>query len=160
MRLMKAFTAPINEYDSVAEATRGAAMADSLLRTISNDQIRGKTIRQMFWDDGALTFVLKSGQYLNIMATDTGIACSLDDTSVVDVNSVFDEEVHLQLDGGGDVIPWDRAGLRDKFVGRELKQLQFDCNLLWIYIQSEILACFLVKSDPEEIPWLHWSESE
>lgn len=158
MRKMIARTSCIEAHRDASAAIRASRAADSRRRTVSDDQVRGKNICQMLWNDSALSLGLEPGGYLNIVAKSVGVECSLGDSPVVDVDSESDEEVHFELDGH--TIPWHRVELYRNFVGRNLNKLWFGSEGVYIYTDHGILACYLVESSPEGIPWLFWTESD
>jgi len=158
MRIMIARTKRIETYRDASTAIRASRTTDSSLRTVSDEQVHGKQIRQMLWSDEALTLELESEKYLNIVAKNDGIECSLDDSPAVTADSAMDEEFHFELDGR--TLSWPRAELRRHYVGHSLERLWFGSGIIYIYTQQGILACHLIESCPEGTSWLFWIDSE
>ncbi len=158
MRTMTARTIPEETYSSPIESILASSKADSKLRAVSDDQIRGKTIRRMLWDEAALTFELECGQYLNIVAQIRSIWCSFDNIPIVAAPPRPNDEVLLTLDGH--TIEWRRTELSQKYIGRPLARLWFGDGVVFIYAERAVLACHLIVSCDSEKPWLFWTETE
>jgi hypothetical protein len=148
----------LDTYRSGPEAIRASIEADSRLRSISNDQVRGKFVRRMSWDDAALTFELEGGQYLNIVARAQSVACSLDDVPMAVATPSPEDVVLLELNGHAD--EWRRCELSQKFIGKALVMLQFGDRVFYVYVKGAVLFCHLIVSCDGEKPWLYWFEGE
>ena len=159
LRRMTVRPTPFETYKSAVEALRGASEANSRLRTVADDQIRGKVIRRMSWDDAALTFELDDGQYLNISARAQSVGCSLTDTPMVVTTSSFDDVI--LLDFGGDAFEWRRAELSHRVIEKPLMKLWFsDPVMLFVYVKGLLLLCAHIVDCDGERPALYWGESD
>jgi len=158
MRKMRATTTPIHEYSNPAEAIIAGKEANIRLRTVADDQVRGRIIRSMVWDDVVLTLELEGGQYLNITAQSEGVRCSLDDRPAV-IRPGPEEEVMVEFDSGEGFV-WRRAEVARKFVGQPLMRLWFGEDMLFVYAPHIIFMCSLIVASDDGSPRLYWDESE
>lgn len=69
-------------------------------RTIPDSEISGKKIRAALWSDTALVFELDDGRFLNVVARDDHVICSLSEIKE-EINGELDESILLDLGGGG-----------------------------------------------------------
>jgi hypothetical protein len=158
MRKMLARWRPFETFDSPAEAIRAGQEANSKLRTLSDDQVRGKVIQRFIWDDATLVLELDDGKYLNFVAQAGKVVCSLDQTP-----AAFEvgEDSDVLLEVGGSAFEWHRADLARQFIGKSVEGLWFSSREeIFIYAGRTLLACYLMDSFPEGKPWLFWCESE
>jgi hypothetical protein len=158
MRTMIARTTPEKTYHDPSEAICASGQADAMVRALSDEQVRGKMIRRIIWDDATLAFELDGGLYLNIVAQAGRIVGSLDGVSAAAVRTTSDDDVMFELDGRE--IKWHRAEVGRKYIGKPIERLWFGNNTIFIYVQQAVLACHLVESCEEGKPWLFWTESE
>ncbi len=156
MRKMIAYTKPIKEYDSPAKAICASEKANSRLRSVSDDQVRDRTILRILWDDTTLTLELEGGKYLNIVAQSGGVGYSLDDTPAV-TNPALEDDVILELNGKD--FEWHKGKLAQEFVGKPLTRLFFGEDTVFIYVPCTILACNLIMAREDGRPWLFWDET-
>ena len=157
MRRMIVRTASVETCSDPSAAIRAAVQADCRLRTVADEEVRGRTIRQVIWDDATLSLGLDDGRYLNCVARKGLVRCSLDPTPAVS-QPAAEDQVLLELDGHP--IPWHRAEVGRKYTGTLLERLWFGNGVVYIYVRKAILACHLVESHPQGRPWLFWTESE
>ena len=78
MRDIVARTRPLNAYSNPDLAIRGAREIDLRLRTVSDDDVTGRRIDRIVWDDLSLVIGLDNGAYINCIVRDWQIDCTLD----------------------------------------------------------------------------------
>ena len=119
-------------HDLKAAINRGLAY-NSENRTIPDSEISGKKIRAVLWSDTALVFELDDGRFLNVVARDNRVKCSLFEIKE-EINGELDESI--LLDPGGGEFQWDRRRIATSYVGRELYRLWFNPEGVYIYARN------------------------
>lgn len=157
MRMIKTRKIAQIIHHSPTEAIWASKNTDLMTRSVLDDQVRGREIRRIFWDDTRISIALDCGQYLNIVAHSDGIGCSLADSPAA-FNCTSENTVLLEIDGN--IIEWHRDDVAYKYVGKSLERLWFAENALFIYVSQSILACYIVERSDDGTPVLFWTESE
>lgn len=148
---------PQGYHDPKSAINRGLAY-NAENRTIPDSEISGKKICAVLWSDTAIVFALDDGRFLNVVACDNRVKCSLSEIKE-EINGQFDESILLDL-GGGE-FQWDRGRIATSYVGRELYRLWFNPEGVYIYARgSPILLCNATVSHPDGNPKLFWAESD
>ena len=157
MRKMIMRSAPPQGYSDAGTAISKSLAYNSANRAISNSEICGKKIRAVSWSDTAIVFELDDGRFLNVIARDKGVECSLSKIKE-DINGNLDESILLDL-GSGE-FQWKRGLIATSYVGKELYRLWFNPEGVYIYAKSSaILLCNAMVSDPDGNPMLFWAET-
>ena len=100
MREIIARTKPLTSFRGPAESIAGSQKEDADIRSLCDEDIRGKVIRNVSWSDNRFVLEFDDGFYLNITAQRDGISCSLDTTPILpDLAIESDTEIVLNLDG-------------------------------------------------------------
>jgi hypothetical protein len=158
MRTIEARQRPFVAYSSMGGALRGAAAANVRLRTVSDEQVRGRAILGISWSDSALVFQLDDGRYLNLVALADRVMCSLDENPSPASQPPSDGNVMLALDESP--FEWPRADLAHKYVGQTMKQLYFGDDAVFVYPGKGILMCSAMETRPDAKPLLYWAETD
>jgi hypothetical protein len=152
------FHGELPSYCTAEAAIEAAKADDRRLRTVADEDVRGRVINDVCWSDAALTLCLDNGTYLNFVAQPEAIVCSLDQSPAVEGSLKEHPVIMLAYDGSESL--WDRGALAERCVGGMLKRLWFGWRSVYVYIDAWILLCTAWLWSDDDKPVLDWDESQ
>ncbi len=160
MRTINSYSEPPVGYDTAAEAIAAGKVLDDEYRTVRDEDIRGRIIRQFRWTDSALSLELDDGRFLNFTADEHQVICLLEDKPTVAAAACLGDDVVICF--GSDSWEWRRTEIAKRYTGKATTGLCFSPDLVWLYVRDMplLLACFHMKRVPDNVPMVYWSESQ
>ncbi len=158
MREIIAQIPSVRRYSDPDTAIRKSIQVDARERTISDQEVSGSVILKMSWSDSALVLELEGHRFLNCIAIDNHIACTMSERAVGTSNEA-DDTILLKLNTTD--LEWKRSELAERYTGKIVDHLWFGEGSILIYVQEmPILACHILKGRIDGNPILFWTESD